>query len=50
MFKESIENQELKRKLAEIEDEKAELEQQLETGFKPTKMSKMKEVNIAKHK
>ncbi len=36
--------------MAELEDDKAELEQQLETGFKPNKISKLKEVNLQKHK
>jgi hypothetical protein len=40
----------LRKKLRELEDEKIELEQQLETGMKPTKVSKVKEVNLEKHK
>eukprot|EP00347_Sterkiella_histriomuscorum_P009525 403340873 len=40
----------LRRKLADLEDDKISLEQQLESGFKPNKFTKLKEVNLAKHK
>lgn len=40
----------MRRKLADLEDDKLALEQQLETGFKAPKVTKMKEVNLSKHK
>jgi len=50
LFNEAKDNQEFRKKLIDLEDEKITLEQQLETGFKPSKFSKLKEVNLSKHK
>lgn len=41
---------ELKQKLADLEDDKLTLEQQLETGFKMGKGPQVKSISIAKNK
>lgn len=50
LVNETRSNVEFRRKLADLEDDKIALEQSLETGFKPGKMTKLKEVNLVKHK
>jgi len=52
LAKELREQADLKRKLAEAEDDKLTLEQQLETGFKIGQgaSNRVKDVNLARHK